>query len=75
MSCHSTTKSGSRILEKIHKIWMMMVIVAGLIWAGAAKKRENLKVALKNKQTDSNQVRLRQSTYQISSKLDEKQRS
>ena len=48
MSCHSTTKSGSRILEKIHKIWMM--IAAGLMWAGAAEKREHLKLESKSQQ-------------------------
>ena len=46
MSCHSTTKSGSRILEKIHKIWMMMMIAAGLMWAGAEEKREQFEMAL-----------------------------
>ena len=33
-----TTKGGSRRLEKSHKVWMMMMIAAGLMWAGAAEK-------------------------------------
>ena len=34
----STTKGGSRRLEKSHKVWMMMMIAASLMWAGAAEK-------------------------------------
>ena len=43
-----TTKGSSRRLEKNHEVWMMMMIAAGLMWAGAAKKREQLKVARKS---------------------------
>ena len=32
---------------KSHKVWIMMMIAAGLIWAEEAEKREKLKVALK----------------------------
>ena len=34
------TKGGSRRLEKSHKVWMMMMIVASLMWAGAAEKTD-----------------------------------
>ena len=44
----NTTKGGSIRLEKSHEVWMMMMIAAGLMWAGAAEKREQLKVALKS---------------------------
>ena len=40
-----TTKGGSRQLEKSHKFWMMM-IAAGLMWAGAGEMCERFKVAL-----------------------------
>jgi len=33
-----TTKGGSRRLEKSHKVWMMMMIAASLMWAGAAER-------------------------------------
>ena len=34
-----TTKGGSRRLEKSHKVWMMMMMIAAsLMWAGAAEK-------------------------------------
>ena len=36
----NTTKGGSRRLEKGHKVWMMMMIAASLIWSGAAEKPE-----------------------------------
>ena len=32
------TKGGSRRLEKSHKVWMMMMIAASLMWAGAAER-------------------------------------
>ena len=35
-----TTKGGSRRLEKSHKVWMMMMTAASLMWAGAAEKPE-----------------------------------
>ena len=35
-----TTKGGSRRLEKSHKVWMIMMIDASLMWAGAAEKPE-----------------------------------
>ena len=41
------TKGGSRRLEKSHEA-RMMTIAAGLMWAGATIKREQLKAALKN---------------------------
>ena len=44
-SDRSTTKSGYRRMEKNHKVWMMMMIAAGLMWAGVAEKCEQLKVA------------------------------
>ena len=34
------TKGGSRRLEKIHKVWMMMMITASLMWARAAEMPE-----------------------------------
>ena len=34
----NTTKGGFRRLEKSHKVWMMMMIAASLMWAGAAEK-------------------------------------
>ena len=48
-----TTKGGSRRLEKSRKVWMMMMIVASLMWAGAAERerereRERPKMALKS---------------------------
>ena len=52
---NDTTKGGSRRLEKSHKVWMMMMIVASLMWAGAAERehereceREQPKLALKS---------------------------
>ena len=38
-----TTKGGSCRLEKSHEVWMMMMIAAGLMWAGAAEKAEQTK--------------------------------
>ena len=33
-------------MEKSQKVWKMMMIAAGLMWAGAVEKREQLKGAL-----------------------------
>ena len=51
-----TTKGGSRRLEKSHKVWMMMMIAASLMWAGAAEKPEQSKMTFKNHQNDSKQL-------------------
>ena len=47
-----TTKGGSRRLEKSHNVWMMMMIAASLMWAGAAEKPEQSKMTFKNHQND-----------------------
>ena len=44
----NTAKGGSRRLEKSHEVRMVMMSAAGLMWAGPAEKREQLKVALKS---------------------------
>ena len=51
----NTTKGGSCHLEKSHEVWMMMMIVASLMWAGASEcehehecEREQPKLALKS---------------------------
>jgi len=41
-------QGGSRRLEKSHIVWMMMLIAAGLMWAGAAEKPEQSKMTFKN---------------------------
>ena len=46
-----TTKGGSRRLEKSHKVWMMMMIAASLMWAGAAEMPEQSKMTFKNYQS------------------------
>ena len=51
----NTTKGGSRRLEKSHKVRMMMMIAASLMWAGAAEKPEQSKMTFKNHQNDSKQ--------------------
>ena len=51
-----TTKGGSRQLEKSHEVWMMMMIAASLLWAGAAEKPEQAKMIFKNHQNDSKQL-------------------
>ena len=51
-----TTKGGSRRLEKSHKVWMMMMIAASLMWAGAAEKPEQSKMTFRNHQNDSKQL-------------------
>ena len=51
-----STKGGSRRLEKSHKVWMMMMIAASLMWAGAAEKPEQSKMTFKNHQNDSKQL-------------------
>ena len=51
-----TTKGGSRRLEKSHKVWMIMMIAASLMWAGAAEKPEQSKMTFKNHQNDSKQL-------------------
>ena len=51
-----TTKGGSRRLEKSHEVWMMMMIAASLMWAGAAEKPEQSKMTFKNHQNDSKQL-------------------
>ena len=51
-SISTTTKGGSRRLEKSHKLWMMMMITASLMWAGAAEKPEQSKMIFKNHQND-----------------------
>ncbi len=51
-----TTKGGSRQLENSHKVWMMIMIAASLMWAGVAEKREQSKMAFKNHQNDSKQL-------------------
>ena len=51
-----TTKGGSRRLEKSHKVWMMMMIAASLMWAGAAEKPDQSKMTFKNYQNDSEQL-------------------
>ena len=58
-----TTKGGSRHLEKSHKVWMMMMIVTSLMWAGAAEReherereREQPKLALQSLQNNSKQL-------------------
>ena len=48
----NTTKGGSCRLEKSHKVWMMMMIAASLMWAGAAEKPEQSKMTFKNHQND-----------------------
>ena len=35
-------------MEKSQKVWKMMMIAAGLMWAGAPKKFDQLKVALES---------------------------
>ena len=55
MAMASTTKGGSRRLEKSHKVWMMM-IAASLMWAGAAEMPEQSKMTFKNYQNDSKQL-------------------
>ena len=52
----STTKGGSGQLEKSHKVWMIMMIAASLIWAGAAEKPEQFKMTFKNHQNDAKQL-------------------
>ena len=54
-----TTKGGSRRLEKSHKVWMMMMIAASLMWAGAAEKPEQSKMTFKNHQNDLKQLKSR----------------
>ena len=51
-----TTKGGSRRLEKSHKVWMMMMITASLMWAKAAEKPEQSKIIFKNYQNDLKQL-------------------
>ena len=51
-----TTKGGSRRLEKSHKVWMMMMIAARLMWAEAAEMPEQSKITFKNYQIDSKQL-------------------
>ena len=55
-SSFPTTKGGSRRLEKSHEVWMMMMIAASLMWAGAAEKTEQSKMTFKNHQNDSKQL-------------------
>ena len=50
-----TWKQHSRRLEKSHGVWMMMMIAASLIWAGASEKPEQSKITFKNNQNDSKQ--------------------
>ena len=40
-----TNKGGSCRLEKSHKVWMMVMIAASLMWAGAAEKPEHCSVS------------------------------
>ena len=37
-------------LKKSHKVWMMMMIAASLMWVGAAEKPEQSKMIFKNYQ-------------------------
>ena len=51
------TKGGSRRLEKSHKVWMMMMMIAAsLMRAGAVEKPEQSKMTFKNDQNDSKQL-------------------
>ena len=50
------TKGGSRRLEKSHEVWMMMMIAASWMWAGAAEKPEQSKMTFKNHRNDSKQL-------------------
>ena len=43
-------------LEKSHKVWMMMMIAASLMLAGAAEKPELSKMTFKSHQNDSKQL-------------------
>ena len=38
--------------KKSRKVWMMMMITASLMWAGAAEKPESSKMTFKNHQND-----------------------
>ena len=38
------------------QVWMMMMIAASLMWAGAAEMPEQSKMTLKNHQNDSKQL-------------------
>ena len=42
--------------KKSHKVWMIMMIAASLMWAGAAEMPEQSKMTFKNYQNDSKQL-------------------
>ena len=47
-------KGGARRIEKSHKVWMMMMIAASLVWAGAAETPEQSKLTLENNKVIQN---------------------